>query len=47
VREQLQDAANRPTMAELLDRLRSDEPVDPGEASSAAVRAGRVIGDQG
>jgi len=34
-------------MAELLDRLRSDEPVDPGEASSAAVRAGRVIGDQG
>lgn len=41
VREQLEEAARRPTMAELLDRLRSDEPVEPGESSSDAVRAGR------
>ena len=41
VREQLEDAASRPTMAELLERLRADDPVDPGEPSSSTVRAGR------
>lgn len=41
VREQLEDAARRPTMAELIDRLRHEEPVEPSESSSKAVRAGR------
>lgn len=41
IREQLEEAASRPTMAEMLDRLRAAEPVEPGEASADAVRAGR------
>ena len=41
VREHLEDAARRPTMAEMLDRLGSAQPVDAGEPSADAVRAGR------
>lgn len=41
VREQLEDAAQRPTMAEMLDRLSAAEPVDAGESSADSVRAGR------
>jgi plasmid stability protein len=41
VREQLEEAASRPTMGEMLARLREAEPADPGEPSAAAVRAGR------
>jgi len=41
VREQLEDAAQRPTMAEMLDRLGAAEPADRGESSAASVRAGR------
>jgi antitoxin FitA len=41
VREQLEDAARRPTMAEALERLAADEPVDMDEQSAVAVRAGR------
>lgn len=42
VREQLEEAARRPSMAELLERLRGREPADPGEPSAEAVRAGRA-----
>jgi plasmid stability protein len=41
VREQLEEAARRPTMAEMLERLAADEPVDMDEPSAVAVRAGR------
>jgi plasmid stability protein len=41
IREQLEEAASRPTLGEMLERLRSEEPTDPGESSAAAVRAGR------
>lgn len=41
VREQLEEAARRPSMVEMLERLRGREPADPGESSAAAVRAGR------
>ena len=41
VREHLDDAAQRPTMAEMLDRLSAAEPVDAGESSADSVRAGR------
>lgn len=41
VREQLEEAAGRPTMAELLERLARDEPADLPEPSAVAVRAGR------
>jgi plasmid stability protein len=41
VREQLAEVAARPTMGEMLERLREREPADPGEASADAVRAGR------
>ena len=40
VREQLEEAASRPSMAEMLDRLRAREVVDPRESSADAVRAG-------
>lgn len=42
VREQLEEAARRPSMAEMLERLRGREPADPGEPSAEAVRAGRA-----
>ena len=41
VREQLTELAARPTLGEMLERLREREPADPGETSAAAVRAGR------
>jgi len=41
VREQLEEAAARPTMTEMLARLERDDPAEPGEPSAAAVRAGR------
>lgn len=41
VREQLEEAARRPTMAEVLQRLAADEPADMPESSAVAVRAGR------
>lgn len=41
VREHLVEAATRPTMGEMLDRLRAAEAVDPSETSAEAVRAGR------
>ncbi len=41
VREQLEEAAHRPSMAEMLERLRAREAAHPGESSAAAVRAGR------
>jgi antitoxin FitA len=41
VREQLEEVARRPSMAEMLVRLRASEPADVGETSAAAVRAGR------
>lgn len=41
VREQLEDAARRPTMAEMLDRLGAAEAADGGESSAESVRAGR------
>ncbi len=41
VREQLVEVASRPTLAETLERLRAHEAADPGETSTAAVRAGR------
>ena len=41
VREQLEEAARRPSMAEMLERLAADEPADLAESSAAAVRAGR------
>jgi plasmid stability protein len=44
VREQLEEAARRPSMAEMLDRLAAREAVDPGESSADAVRAGRDDG---
>ena len=42
VREQLVAAAQRPTMTEMLERLRAAEPVEAGETSAEAVRAGRA-----
>lgn len=36
-----EEAAGRPTMAELLERLARDEPADLPEPSAVAVRAGR------
>ena len=41
LREQLEEAARRPSMAEVLERLAADEPADLGEPSASAVRAGR------
>lgn len=41
VREQLEEAARRPSMAEMLDRLRARDAVDPVESSAEAIRAGR------
>ena len=41
VREQLEEAASRPSMTEMLDRLRAREVADPGESSADAVRTGR------
>ena len=41
VREQLEAAARRPSMAEVLERLAAEESADVGESSAAAVRAGR------
>lgn len=41
VREQLEEVADRPTLGEMLERLREDPPVDPGESSADAIRAGR------
>lgn len=41
VREQLEEAARRPTMAEVLERLAADDPADLPEPSAVAVRAGR------
>lgn len=41
VREQLDEVASRPTLSEMLERLREDPPADPGEPSAAAIRAGR------
>lgn len=41
VREQLEEVARRPSMAEMLQRLHADEPAEVGETSAAAVRAGR------
>jgi len=41
VREQLVDAAARPTLAETLERLRAAQTVEPDETSAEAVRAGR------
>lgn len=43
VREQLVEAASRPTMAEMLARLSAAEPADPGESSAEAVGAGRDV----
>lgn len=41
VRELLEEAASRPTMTEMLERLSAEEPAEPGESSAAAVREGR------
>jgi len=41
VREQLEEAASRPSMAEMLERLSTRAPVDPDESSADAVRNGR------
>jgi antitoxin FitA len=41
VREQLSELAARPTLGEMLERLREREPADPGEPSATAVRTGR------
>jgi len=41
VREHLEDAAQRATLAEMLDRLSAAEQVDLDEPSADAVRAGR------
>ncbi len=41
VREQLEEAARRPSMGEMLDRLRVREAAEPGESSADAIRAGR------
>ncbi len=41
VREQLDEVASRPTLGEMLERLRDDPPVDPGESSADAIWAGR------
>lgn len=41
VREQLEEAARRPTMAEVLERLAAEKPAELDEPSAVAVRAGR------
>lgn len=42
VREQLIEVARRPTMQEMLERLRSREPAEAGESAAESVRAGRA-----
>ena len=41
VREQLEDAAARPTMNQMLDRLHAVDSVEPPETSAHAIRTGR------
>jgi len=41
LRSQIQDVADRPTVAELRQRLASRKPVVSGESAAAAVRAER------
>jgi len=42
VREELIELSARPTLAEMVERLRELPPVDVGESSADAVRAGRA-----
>lgn len=41
VREHLAEVAARPTLAEVLERLRAAEAAEPDETSAEAVHAGR------
>jgi plasmid stability protein len=41
VRDELTEIAQRPTMAEMHERIRSRERVDIRESSADAIRAGR------
>jgi antitoxin FitA len=42
LRLELEEIANRPSLEEILDRIKSREPVTTGEPSAEAVRAGRA-----
>lgn len=42
IRAELIEVAGRPTLAEMLDRIRSRPPVSVDEASAEAVGAGRA-----
>lgn len=41
VRAELVEAARRPTLATMLERLGEREPVSPAESAADAVRSGR------
>lgn len=41
VRSELVELADRPTLAEMLERIRTREPVEIDEAAADAVRSGR------
>jgi antitoxin FitA len=42
VREELIELSSRPTLAEMVERLRHLPPIDVGESSADAVRAARA-----
>jgi antitoxin FitA len=46
VREELIELSARPTLAEMVERLRERPPVDVGESAADAVRAGRAERDR-